>query len=56
MEFFFEMIINVDKVENVYYIEVKLGEYNVKYWNKELVYFVDEVFVYFYIIICKYVL
>ncbi|MEH7200426.1 hypothetical protein [Priestia megaterium] len=55
MESPFEMITNVDKVENAYYIEVKPGEYNAKYWNKESVYFADEAFAYFYTTICKYV-
>ncbi|MED4000307.1 hypothetical protein [Priestia aryabhattai] len=55
MESPFEMITDVDKVENAYYIEVKPGEYNAKYWNKESVYFADEAFAYFYTTICKYV-
>ncbi|CAH0312399.1 MAG: hypothetical protein WCE77_02675 [Priestia megaterium] len=54
MEFPFEMITDVDKVENVHYIEVKPVKYNAKYWNKESVYFANESFAYFYTTICKY--
>jgi len=54
MESPFKMVTDLSEVENAYYVEVKPGEYNAKYWNKESVYFADEAFSYFYTTLSKF--